>query len=351
MHLGLKSLQAFAHAHRESPHLVLAVVTATEGSTYRKPGAIMLIGPEGDFAGLVSGGCLEGDLTGRAQAVLDSGEPLQVVYDLKNDDLLFGLGLGCGGTVHLQLLRLDSALQFEPLHSLFAALGAGEQCQLAVVCESTDPAIPLGSMAMTSTGGARIGARQVLDRLSQIEPAASRTRKVPVKGAEGSAELLLIDIAPSPHVLVCGAGPDAVPLVSQVLALGWDCTVTDHREAFVDPARFPAGARMLRLRPEALAGHAILAKIDAAVLMTHHVGHDADYLRALKARPPDYLGLLGPKARRDQLLEETGAESLAVHGPAGLNIGAELPEAIALAIMAEIHAVLTGRRGGPLIQV
>lgn len=84
--------------------------------------------------------------------------------------------------------------------------------------------------------------------------------------------------------------------------------------------------------------------------MTHHVGHDADYLRALKAAPPAYLGLLGPRARRDRLVEETGAESLTVHGPAGLDIGAELPEAIALAIMAEMHAVLTGRQGGPLIR-
>ncbi len=350
MHLGLKTLEAFLRAHSTSPHLVLAVVTATEGSTYRKPGAMMLIGPGGDFAGLVSGGCLEGDLSERARAVIESGDPMTVNYDLQDNDLLFGLGLGCGGSVHLQLVRLDKAQRFEPLESLFAALQAGEHCELALVCATTDPALPPGSMALAAGGGTGIGMAQLLNRLGKGEPGPGRARYESLETATGSAELLIITITPSPHVLVCGAGPDAVPLVSQVLALGWDCTVADHREAFADPARFPAGANVLCQRPTALEGHPILAQIDAAILMTHHVGHDADYLRALKAAPPAYLGLLGPRARRDRLVEETGAESLTVHGPAGLDIGAELPEAIALAIMAEMHAVLTGRQGGPLIR-
>lgn len=348
MHLGLKALDTFLRAHAQSSHLVLAVVTATEGSTYRKPGAMMLIGPGGDFAGLVSGGCLEGDLVERAGVVTASGEPMRVEYDLQDNDVLFGLGLGCGGSVHLQLVRLDATHGFEPLASLFAALRAGEHCELALACTSTDPSIPVGSMALAGSNGTRVGKAHVLDRLSRNEPGPDRARSVRLETESGSAQLLVITINPSPHVLVCGAGPDAVPLVHQVLALGWDCTVADHREAFADPARFPAGASILCQRPGALEGHPVLAQIDAAVLMTHHLGHDADYLSALRATPPAYLGLLGPRARRDRLIKETGTESLTVHGPAGLDIGAELPEAIALAIMAEMHAVLTGRQGGPL---
>ncbi len=351
MHLGLKTLRAFLLEHADASQLVLAVVVATEGSTYRKPGAMMLIGPDGDYAGLVSGGCLEGDLTERAREVLSSGEPLRVHYDLKDDDLLFGLGLGCGGAVDLLLLRLDAARQFAPLGSLFEALDAGEHCQLALVCDSTDKSLPVGSTALFSSGAIRTGPAPILDRLRRGAPGPARARREVLESPQGSAGLLVIGIAPSPHVLVCGAGPDAVPLVSQVLALGWDCTVADHRENFADPTRFPPGAQMLCQRPKALSGHAILERIDAAVIMTHHVGHDADYLRAFREKPPAYLGLLGPKARRDRLIEETGSQALAIHGPAGLDIGAELPEAIALAIMAEMHAVLAGRQGGPLIDV
>lgn len=349
MHLGIKTLHTFLQAHQHTPHLALAVVTATQGSTYRKPGAMMLIGPDGDFAGLVSGGCLEGDLAERALAVIASGEPLKVHYDLQDDDLLFGLGLGCGGAVDLQLQRISVASKFEPLANLFEALEAGHHCELALVIDSTDPELPVGSTALASSGGMRSGSAKILERLGDGAPGAARVRLEPITGSAGEAQALVLSISPSPHVLVCGAGPDAVPLVSQVLALGWDCTVADHREAFAHSARFPGGARMLCQRPEALAGHEILAQIDAAVVMTHHVGHDADYLRALKEKPPPYVGLLGPRARRDRLVEDAGAGSLLIHGPAGLDIGAELPEAIALAIVAEIHAVLSGRQGGLLL--
>lgn len=164
---------------------------------------------------------------------------MTVDYDLQDNDLLFGLGLGCGGSVHLQLVRLDKAQRFEPLESLFAALQAGEHCELALVCATTDPALPPGSMALAAGGGTGIGMAQLLNRLGKGEPGPGRARYESLETATGSAELLIITITPSPHVLVCGAGPDAVPLVSQVLALGWDCTVADHREAFADPARFP----------------------------------------------------------------------------------------------------------------
>lgn len=351
MHLGLKTLRDFLLAHAQTPHLVLVVVVATEGSTYRKPGALMLIGPEGDYAGLVSGGCLEGDLTERARSVMTTGTPMRVHYDLQDDDLLFGLGLGCGGAVHLQLVRLEAAQHFEPLGSLFDALQRGDHCQLALVCESSDPFVPEGSMALASSGGARVGAPQILECLDGDKADSGPVHREVHAGNAGNLDLLVMTVTPSPHVLICGAGPDALPLVRQVLALGWNCTVADHRDTFADPARFPAGTRVLCQRPESIKGHPILEQIDAAVLMTHHLGHDADYLRALHARPPAYLGLLGPRARRDRLIEEAGVASLAVHGPAGLDIGAQLPEAIALAIMAEMHAVLTNRQGGPLVDV
>ena len=108
MHLGVPALLDFYRRHREEESLVLATITATEGSTYRKPGAMMLISPQGDFEGMISGGCLEGDLLHHAANVFSSGETASVTYDMHaDDDLVWSLGLGCDGVIHLMLQRLD----------------------------------------------------------------------------------------------------------------------------------------------------------------------------------------------------------------------------------------------------
>ncbi len=350
MHLGLKVLEAFLQANQAEPHLVLATVVATEGSTYRKPGAMMLVNPAGDFAGLISGGCLEGDLVARTRRVLETGRPEPVSYDLKDDDeLVLGLGLGCGGAVHLLLQRLDRGDGFEPLASLFACLAAGAPCRLALVTESSGEAPKIGATALEGGDGTTLGPPALLALLAeqaQDAPPARRARTLDLETPGGTAGVLLVDVRPTPRVLVCGAGPDALPVVWQVDALGWNCTVVDHRPNHADPARFPPGVEVLCERPERLGACVDLRRVDAAVVMTHHVGHDAAYLAQLDGCPPAYVGLLGPRARRDQLLKSSGAGRLRVHGPAGLDLGAELPEAIALAIMAEIHACLNGREAG-----
>ncbi len=352
MHLGLRALETFLQARQAESHLVLVTVVATEGSTYRKPGAMMLVDSGGDFAGLISGGCLEGDLVSRTRRVLDSGQSLEVSYDLKDDDeLVFGLGLGCGGAVNLLLQRLDRAAGFEPLASLFQCLAGGAACRLALVTDPGDTTLALGEVALSGGDGATLGPPGLLVLLAeQVSQGGDgrRARSLRLDTPEGPARVLLVDVQPTPCVLICGAGPDAEPLVRQVVGQGWTPVVFDHRPAFADPGRFPADAVVVCDRPERLAEAVDLARVDAAVVMSHHVAHDADYLRVLAAQPPTYIGLLGPRARRDDLLDTIGASELRVHGPAGLDLGAELPEAIALAIMAEIHAVLNERDGASL---
>lgn len=351
MHLGLKTLSAFLAARPDEPYLVLVTVVATEGSTYRKPGALMLVDRNGDFAGLISGGCLEGDLVARTREVFETGRPHRVSYDLKDDDeLQLGLGLGCGGAVHLLLQRLDRGDGFEPLGSLLACLGGGTACRMALVTASQAPGLAPGDAALAGGDGTTLGPPALLSFLVEQEAGGvgRRARAIEVDTAEGPVEVLLLEVTPTPRVLVCGAGPDAVPLVRQVLGLGWNCTVYDHRPAFADPGRFPVGVETACDRPHALAGRVPLESIDAAVVMSHHVDHDAAYLACLAERPPTYVGLLGPRARRDRLLAELDAPGFEVHGPAGLDLGAELPESIALAITAEIHARLNGRSGRSL---
>jgi xanthine dehydrogenase accessory factor len=345
MHLGLKQLAQFFIAHRDEPRLVLATVIATEGSTYRKAGAMMLVSPDGNFAGMISGGCLEDDLVRHADAVFQDGEARRISYDLHDDEeLVLSLGLGCGGDVHILLQGFDRDDEFGVLSPLFRAIDEREHCLLSLV--TTGAGLQPGTMALTTSGGKCWGDQRLAEYVAEnLNPDAMQGRsEVVMPTLEGVAHSVLVTrIEPSPLVLLCGAGPDAVPLASQVAALGWDCVVADHRPAYADPARFPEGTHVLATRPENLASELDLSTLDAAVVMTHHVGHDATCLEQLLRQPPAYLGLLGPASRRIQLAGQLDAPPGSIRGPAGLDIGGELPESIALSIMAEIHAVLNGR--------
>jgi xanthine/CO dehydrogenase XdhC/CoxF family maturation factor len=141
---------------------------------------------------------------------------------------------------------------------------------------------------------------------------------------------------------------DAVPVARLAVEMGWNCTVVDHRPGFAREDRFPSACKVLVMQPPELAEQVPLEAMDATVLMTHNLGHDRSYLAQVVQAGVPYIGLLGPRARRDRLLGEIGAGDVHVFGPAGLDIGAELPESIALSIVAEIHAFLNRRDGSML---
>ena len=169
-----------------------------------------------------------------------------------------------------------------------------------------------------------------------------------IDNGRGKIDVLLIPIMPPPAILICGAGLDALPVARLAVEMGWSCTVVDHRPGFARADRFPASCDIRVLQPDQLSELIPLDQFDAAVLMTHHLGHDRKYLAQVVEAAVSYIGLLGPRARRDRLLGEIGAADAHVHGPAGLDIGAEMPESIALAIVAEIHAFLNRRDGSML---
>jgi xanthine/CO dehydrogenase XdhC/CoxF family maturation factor len=137
-------------------------------------------------------------------------------------------------------------------------------------------------------------------------------------------------------------------VVRALCALDWDVLVVDHRPAYARADRFPGKCRVIQARPEQLAELVNLDEIDAAVVMSHHLENDSIYLAQLAKKDIDYLGCLGPRARRDRLRKMADCLGQQVFGPVGLDIGAELPEAIALSLVAEIHAVLNRRSGLPL---
>jgi xanthine/CO dehydrogenase XdhC/CoxF family maturation factor/CTP:molybdopterin cytidylyltransferase MocA len=304
-------LPFYRRARAAGVPLVFATVVATRGSTYRKAGAQMLIGPGGRYEGIVSGGCLEGDLAAHAASVLETGAPKMVQYNNGgDDDLLWGLGAGCEGGMDIWLQRLDPAANWEPFETLARCFEQGEPSRYALVLESADPGLPLGTAP-----GTRV--------------------------FEGSVA--------APHqLLLIGGGPDALPLVEFGAALGWRITVADHRPAYADVARFPRAQRVLQSTPGDLSPRVDLAKFDAAVVMSHHLATDRAALEVLAGTSIPYVGLLGPASRRQRLLSDLGPAIAAkfgarLHAPVGLELGGRDPAGIALAIAAEIQAHLHGK--------
>ncbi len=297
--------------------LVAAFVIATQGSTYRKPGALMLFSENGERQGLLSGGCLEGDLQDHALRLLQEKQRALVkTYDSRGSgDPVWGLGLGCEGLMRVLLLRIDASCAYEPLSSLFDAAMTRKPMSFTINIET-------GSIAISSD------------------------TKTSLNG-----ELFTITAERVPNLLLCGAGPDAEPVAALALMQGWNVTLVDHRSAYIDSARFAEGARLLRADADELDNAVVLDEMDAVVVMSHHLIADGKYLAVLARSKIPYVGLLGPAARRERLFVELGpaAESLRprLRAPVGLDLGGRTPEAIALSIVAEIQATLHRRGGAP----
>jgi xanthine dehydrogenase accessory factor len=325
---------------------VLATIVATAGSTYRKPGARMLIMADGSHLGLLSGGCLEADLKLHAQQVLESGVARAIEYDMRGpDDVLFGIGAGCEGAMRVLLERADPGTRAS---AALAAAGRATQSarptSLVAIHESAE--MPLGTYFAAPPLPPHI-----VDAAIEAESAGA-SRNMDWQDGGSRQRAFVQFLAPTPHVLICGAGPDAQPVARAARGLGWRVTVVDHRPVFVAPADFP-GAALRLCDPHLLRSTVNIEDCHAAVVMSHHLASDAAYLRELAhAGAPAYIGLLGPDARRSRLKQELGSAmtlslSSRLHGPVGIDIGAVTPEGIALAIISQIHAWLAGRLVSP----
>ena len=332
--------QLLEHAPADPQARVLATVVATAGSTYRKSGARMLIMADGSFLGLLSGGCLEADLRLHAQEVMQGGAARAIEYDMRGpDDILFGVGAGCEGAMRVLLEPANTAsLAARALRDAGQATRGGAPAVLVAVHESTH--LTLGTYEAASLPPPLAAAAE-----QALAEAASREFLLE-RGAERLRAFVQY-LAPPPHLLVCGAGPDAEPVVSAARALGWRVSVVDHRPAYADARRFP-GATVVHADAQLLRSVVDLDRCHAAIVMSHHLPSDVAYLHELeRAGSPAFVGLLGPEARRQRIAHELGSAApglrTRLHGPVGLDIGAVTPEAIALAIVSQVHAWLAGR--------
>ena len=307
---------------------VLATIVKTVGSSYRRAGAHMLIFPNGETVGSISGGCLEQDVIANAKKVRASGKAILLSYDTTpEEDVLFGVGLGCKGVIEIWLEPLSSAeTMLDFWEQLFRAGDSG--------------------VVATTFRGEGAGQREFF---ADAAFAQSTTKE------ESGSEIFCELIQPPVRLYIFGAGYDAIPLAKFAKELGYFVMVVDRRPAYANRERFPF-ADVVLVKAAADVPELGVTKRTAAVVMSHHYVSDRDYLRALLPLPLEYLGLMGPRRRAETMLKEIREEGLIVgdellrklHNPIGLDIGAEGPEQIALAILSEINAVFAGHGGGLL---
>src|SRR5215470_13670363 len=329
--------------------MVLATVYETIGSSYSKAGHRILLGAHGEYQGLVSGGCLEGDLAERARTVVETAKASAVTYDMRDAaDELFGLGVGCNGLIRVFLQPLLPSQSYQPFASIAQHLLANRAAAVATVVESARAGVVAGATVIVQ-GELRQDwqvDREVAEQLAVECNRALRSETTYYSQDESGLGVLYATLKPVPRLLLLGGGLDAVPLVNMAADLGWRVTVADHRPAYLGRGGFERAEQALHVSPAALAERIALAEFDAIIVMSHHLVTDRTYLAQLADVNVLYLGVLGPRARRERLLaglEEkgTGLRSK-LKGPVGLDIGADSPESIALSILAEIHAALSG---------
>lgn len=334
MHNQLHQQLAYWYPRRDQHQWVLGCVYKVDGPSYRKPGAMMFFNDLGEQLGLLSGGCLESDIQKHASKVMLTQQAVTLCYDgTDEDDMSVLLGIGCGGTVYIFLQPLTAANNYLNLTTVAEDLNKRKASILMQKIVVNNDAPETQHLAQDS--------EEYLDILAQI-----KTHK------RYSGSLIELDnqnwlathIKPPTQLLIVGGGVDARPLVDIAITLGWEVSICDPRPANARREHFMSASHILRCSPQALQNEPLFKHFDAAVVMTHNLQLDADALAALQKSSVNYLALLGPAARKQQVLELAGLQpkdlSIPIAGPAGLNLGGELPEDIALSILSECLAKL-----------
>jgi xanthine dehydrogenase accessory factor len=331
---------------------VLATVVDLRGSGYRRPGARMLILPNGSTIGTVSGGCLEADVLERATRVLASGKAEIFTYDTTVDEAsVFSMNMGCRGVIRILLESVGG--DSELIRRL--RLTRSERQPQTIATVISHPTEPIGTHYYLQPDGVNTDpiAAEVLHGFS----ASCSNYDVRTIDASGLPIEFACEVCQPPvRIMIFGAGADAIPLARVAAGIGWQVIVRDHRPAFLTLERFTETAELILGSAEDQPDIAGVDNRTAAVVMTHNYDRDRHILPALLLSNAFYIGALGPKSRTLQLLDEVAAagqvftqeQTNRLYAPVGMDIGADTPESIALAIAAEIQSVLTRRSGSHL---
>jgi xanthine dehydrogenase accessory factor len=340
-------LRAIARAREVAEPAALATVVRVRGSAYRREGARMFVRRDRSFECALSGGCLEPAVAEAASRVIESGEPIVINYDLQ-DDSVWSLGIGCTGAVDIRIERLEG----DPLTAEW--LNALERGAAAVL--ATPLAGVSGRMIVYGNGDVSGALSDPATQVETIARAAARlVAAYPRSGCEQvhSAEIFLDVATPPPALVIFGAGHDAAPVAQMAWTLGFSVAVIDVREAFLTADRFP-GASLLCAHFSAFASAVTLPPGSFVLVMNHHLERDRESLRFAFESECSYIGVLGPRARFERLLNDlagagfvpTPASLSRVRSPVGLSLGAESPAEVAVSIVSEMLAIVRGFEGG-----
>lgn len=343
-------IKAYHRATANHKRAALATVVKLEGSSYRRPGARMLITEDGLLTGAISGGCLEGDALRKALSAIMQQENKLVTYDTTDeDDAKFGVQLGCNGIVHILFEPINVDDKLNPIALLIALASKREDAVLVTLFSLNGKIQPGTNMLYKSTN--ILSKIQSVASDEVVEDAAkvwqSRTSLFKVYTAEGqSVNAFLEFVRPPIALIIAGAGNDAQPLAEIAWLMGWEVTIADGRPAHASAQRFPNARTVLVVKPEQMMSQITIDDQTAFVLMTHNYNYDLDLLNRLLLTKAPYIGTLGPKKKLIRMLDElemnTAANESRIYGPIGLDIGAETAEEIAISIIAEVKSVFTG---------
>lgn len=336
----------------------LATVVKVRGSSYRSPGARMLITDDGRWVGSISGGCLEGDALRKARTVMTSETPLTVTYDTREEsNQNLGIGLGCNGVIDVLIEPIDSNNEENPVAKFGSLINTTRPMALATIFEGSgytgEKLMLTDSGDVTSTFSNKSLATSVQKDLRNLfETKKSEAKKYTVEGIDIDVFIELIQ--PSLSLIIFGGGFDARPVSELAKSLGWNVSVTDECVAHIAPIFFPTADKLSLCQREFIDRDFEITPYTACVLMSHNYEYDRDVLKKLLKTNTPYIGILGPRKRFDKMLIEFNSQGIAltdqdfqrIHSPIGLDIGAEAPDEIALSIISEIQSKFSNRSGG-----
>ncbi|RNI30594.1 XdhC family protein [Rufibacter latericius] len=355
-------VRAFAQHTSEGRQTALATVVHLEGSSYRRPGARMLVSEDGQLTGAISGGCLEGDALRKARLAMSQGKPVLVKYDtMDDDDAKLGVGLGCNGIIHILIEPIDLTQPRNPLALLQQVISQRETAVIVTLFSLQDRKADQPGTCFLAQSKGEIYTPNLPDTLlpqlqkaalEAIEQKSSVTKDFRFDGKDFTAFVELIQ--PAPVLVICGAGNDVMPLVNLASLLGWPTMVVDGRANYATAERFPLAEQVVVAKPEQVLNQVPVDQNTLFLLFTHNYNYDLAMLRELLPLELRYVGVLGPKKKMERMFSELQEEGInlkeehlkKVFGPVGLDLGAETSEEIALSVMAEIKAVLSRRNAG-----
>lgn len=345
---------AYDKAVAQNKKAALATVVRVDGSSYRRPGARMLVTEDGDLTGAISGGCLEGDALRKAQfAMFQQQNKLEIYETTDEDDARLGVQLGCNGVVYILFEPIIHEDPNNPINLLRRAALKRKDAIIATVFSPTDKTQQTGTCCF-------INDDQKI--LSNDFPSLETDAQICLKQKNSIVKeyddryVLYQFIPPSIQLVLVGAGNDAQPLTELTYLLGWDVIIVDGRPAYATRDRFPKAGRICMVKPSEVLSAVDIDEQTAVVLMTHNYNYDIATLEQLLPTSCHFIGVLGPKKKFQKMLDDligkgikiTGEAMNRIYGPVGLDIGAETSEEIALSILAEIKAAFSKRNGASL---